>query len=464
MSKLIRSIFFVILPLLFTISLNFDFQLSTLFAKATKVSQYEPQEEISLVLLGATGNLAEKYLWQALFKLQKPNLKIFPSATKGSEVGQPLLDSILFHNVTDYVGSKIKKESFLENNIFPYKQLRTSGDFQHLGELMEKELSKEKIRIFYLSVPPKFFGSISKNINEFVLPKDLKETRVFLVIEKPFGTDLKSAIELNNMLKKNLHPKVEVLLIDHYLGKSDTNPIEEKEINKIEITMFGTETVEKRTKFYSEVGVVRDTIQNHLLMMFWSLASIYDKEKSRLDILQDVKTIEEEDILVLGQYNSYLKHLEEDFGKEYNNFQKYVPSYCSLSLNTKSAFKKVKVELKSGKSLNERKAYIKIFLKEGSFIEFIVTPEAKIKTNSKRLQEKISLESLKFYSQSSPAYEVILRSLIYEKEYSNYFMKLDEVLESWRIFDPILELTANTLYEIGETPENIEKKSGKEEL
>ena len=174
-------------------------------------------------LMGATGNLAQKYLWQSLRNIEASgaSLMIWPAATRPNV--QKLIDTILADNVT-YPHGDQDKERFLKV-VGPYHRLTITEDYQLLNKAIEQHNQglREVGRFVYLSVPPKFFGAISKEINLHLRPKDEK-TWLKVIVEKPFGVDLNSALQLSRDLFSNLKEE-EVLCVDHYMGKDGLHGI-----------------------------------------------------------------------------------------------------------------------------------------------------------------------------------------------------------------------------------------------
>ena len=130
---------------------------------------------------------------------------------------------------------------------------------------------------------PEFFGMVTEHLKNV----GLTETKGFkrLIIEKPFGRDLKSAIELNNQIR-NAFDEKEIYRIDHYLGKEMVQNIEvirfanavfeplwnNRYIANIQVTSSETLGVEERARYYDKSGAVRDMLQNHMLQIVSLLA------------------------------------------------------------------------------------------------------------------------------------------------------------------------------------------------
>lgn len=244
----------------------------------------------ALIILGATGDLIAKKIVPALFELYKKKklpklLNIIGFARRG------LSDEDFRNHVVHIINEKgIKlKDNKLNSftSLFSYHQ----GQFENLSNY--KDLAKVLGRIddewntcanklFYLAVPPKHYKEIFNNLDKSGLtqPCSPEEGWTRVLVEKPFGRDLKTARALDQMLGQ-LFKEEQIFRIDHYLGKEmllniltfrfSNNIFEQswnnKYIDKIEIKLLESTGVEDRGAFYEGVGALRDVGQNHLLQM-----------------------------------------------------------------------------------------------------------------------------------------------------------------------------------------------------
>lgn len=183
---------------------------------------------VSVVIVGGTGDLAKKYLWQGFFKLyvnqvsSGNSFSFYGGGLSPVEKSTPVLFEILQSvNCSKDVSEErcaVVKEQFLR--LAQYRQLKTLKDYQDLAKHIEKQLQEEGMveagRLFYLSVPAFAYADIADKINSSCRPSSGAWLRV--VLEKPFGHDYKSAQLLATQLGNSLKDE-EMYRIDHYLGK-----------------------------------------------------------------------------------------------------------------------------------------------------------------------------------------------------------------------------------------------------
>ena len=212
-------------------------------------------------------------------------------------------------------------------NVF-YQQ----GDFQKpqtykaLAEQcakFEKQWNAKVQRVFYMATPPIMFGEIAKRLGEAALSADRERTR--LVVEKPIGYDLQSALDLNAVLAGSFQES-QIFRIDHYLGKETVqnilafrfaNPIFEPLWNRryvdcVTITVAEEVGVEHRGGYYDRAGALRDMVQNHLMQLLCLVAMepmvSFDADEIRnkkADVLHAVRPIHHDQLhqfVVRGQY------------------------------------------------------------------------------------------------------------------------------------------------------------------
>lgn len=491
------------------------FQVSTALqnVQSERVAVEEPKKIVNIVLLGSTGNLAEKYLWQSLFNIHRDgirnNLKlyVYPSASSSKEKASDKLNRILLNNMTVEGTDELEKQrlkTFRKKHIFDYHQLRDAADFIVLNKKIQNQLNKcnciEVSRIFYLSVPPRFFASIAKNLKE----SGLLTPATSIIVEKPFGNDFSSAQDLSSLLFKYL-PESSVKLVDHYMGKQAlealrifrlNNPFQHKVVS-LESVMFEKETCAGRAWFYDGVGVVKDTMQNHLMMMLALFVADLTTPEEHVDRLLSLRSLEipsTPNIIHLGQYEGYKEHLVEDEFPYKTAMRSKTATYAEVLFkvirNQTELLPGSEVIFKSGKALDRRTAYIKATFEDGSVVilniqgknDFIdgtglsITSLSGWKVNLPESWTHVYQENTAGLMEQTirfnepgvrvpSAYEVLLRAAVEGND--QYFVSLHEVLQSWKLLReilPVIEATKPEVYEIGSNPNILGQSHTKNEL
>lgn len=360
---------------------------------------------VNVVLVGATGNLAQKYLWQVLFDTQAQegagSFGVFAGATQKPEKGEPKVREILGGNITCARGKSAQPAEGCEARMdtfgaaVPYFQLRGEKHYAALDAAVRAATAAsgqaEAGRIFYLSVPPKFYGSIAELIHKHARPHEGGWLRV--VFEKPFGSDVASARDLAAQLTTAGLVEPEIYRIDHYLGKvgvqsigafrmanrhMDEEFLHNGVVERVEVVMAEKENCEGRTGFYDKYGVVRDVLQNHLTEMLalltLDLPADHDpSDRELLDakvaLLRSVTKPTSRDA-ILGQYAAYDAHVREDRARWAKDGEiddapnTRMPTYANVRLEIDNdRWRGVPFYLIAGKELDERRAYLRVVMK-----------------------------------------------------------------------------------------------------
>jgi glucose-6-phosphate 1-dehydrogenase len=249
-------------------------------------------ENLILVIFGASGDLTKRKLIPALYSLEIQNLLPEKFAIVGvsrtemtdDKFRDSMSDGLKKYSVEN---DKSRIPSFLKKIFYQHIDAEDASSFKNLAEKLsnlQKTLEISGNTIYYLSTPPSLYGLIPRNLakNGMNLQNDGWKR---VIIEKPFGYDLQSAIELNTSLEKDWNED-QLYRIDHYLGKETvqnvlvtrfTNGIFEPLWNRnyvhhVEITSAESIGVEKRGGYYEGSGALRDMIQNHLLQVVGLIA------------------------------------------------------------------------------------------------------------------------------------------------------------------------------------------------
>ena len=235
----------------------------------------------ALVLFGATGDLAKRKIFPALYHLARSGLLDMPvvgvaRSTDDDAVFRAHVREAIEAHVTNADRDVVDRLcARLHLVCGDYSALAT---FDALASTLERAGSNHAVH--YLAIPPSLFPIVIESLSVVGLTATGR-----VVVEKPFGRDLASARDLNRIVAEHL-PEERVFRIDHYLGKeavedllvfrfSNTflEPIWNRNyVESVQITMAESLDVEGRGSFYDSVGALRDVLQNHLLQVVALLA------------------------------------------------------------------------------------------------------------------------------------------------------------------------------------------------
>jgi glucose-6-phosphate 1-dehydrogenase len=304
-------------------------------------------ENAIILIFGASGDLSNKKLIPALYALYQQQmmpekfriLGIGRTALTDLEYREKTNDAIRKYSEMNHLDEEKIKE-FLNSLHFHSMDPDLENDYAGLIRVLEK-LSFDKGTVgnclFYLSLPPGKFAAVAQNLGKTGLNMQKNGYRR-LIIEKPFGYDLESSKQLNNILHEHFSED-QIYRIDHYLGKETVQNIlvmrfsngifeplwNRNYIHHIEITSSENMGVEKRGGYYDQSGALRDMVQNHMLQVMGLVAmeppSSVDADAIRnetLKVLQSLRPIKETQVaaqVVRGQYLS--SHIRGELVKGY---------------------------------------------------------------------------------------------------------------------------------------------------
>jgi len=297
----------------------------------------EPSENCILVIFGASGHLTKNKLIPALYSLYERNLLPENFAVLG--IGRTPLDDESFRSrllpalqeegTEGHESSTSQAETFIQNLYYQSIDTKSVNDYAALKDritVLDKDKNAHGNCLFYLATPPDMYAIIAHNLAQHGLNREGGDNGFKrLVVEKPFGHDLSSALTLNDKLH-SVFSEGQIFRIDHYLGKETVqnmlvfrfgNEVYEplwnrNHIEKVEVTAAESSGVEGRGGYYEGTGALRDMMQNHLLhvvaMIGMEPPAAFHAKAVRNEIVkvfESLRPIQEDEVenhVVRGQY------------------------------------------------------------------------------------------------------------------------------------------------------------------
>ncbi|XVE67768.1 hypothetical protein DITRI_Ditri09bG0014800 [Diplodiscus trichospermus] len=444
---------------------------------------------LSIIVLGASGDLAKKKTFPALFHLYCQGFLPPDEVHIFGYARTKISDDDLRNRIRGYLVSD--RSALPYEDVLKFLQLikYVSGSYDAAEgfQLLDKEIAKHETsksskegssrRLFYLALPPSVYPSVCRMIRKYCMNKSDLGGWTRIVVEKPFGKDLNSAEQLSSQIGE-LFDEPQIYRIDHYLGKELVQnllvlrfanrfflPLWNRDnIDNVQIVFredFGTEG---RGGYFDEYGIIRDIIQNHLLQVLCLVAM--EKPVSlkpehirdeKVKVLQSVLPIKDEEV-VLGQYEGYR---DDPTVPDNSN----TPTFATVILRIHNErWEGVPFIMKAGKALNSRKAEIRVQFKDvpGDIFkckkqgrnEFVIRLQPSEAMYMKLTVKQPGLEMSTVQSELDLSYGQRYQGVTIPEAYERlildtirgdqqHFVRRDELKAAWEIFTPLLHRIDN---------------------
>jgi glucose-6-phosphate 1-dehydrogenase len=452
-----------------------------------------------MVIFGASGDLTKRKLIPALCNLAQDGLLPKQFAIVGFAANEYTTESyrkMLGEEIPKYAPAPIDPklwEMMAERIYYVRGDFEDAEAYERLKAQIEEAEKKHNTlgnRFFYLAVAPRFFSPIAKMLGQCCLTKEENGRWARVIVEKPFGHDMVSAMQLNQDLRQVLTEK-QIYRIDHYLGKEtvqnvmvfrfSNNIIEplwnRNYVDHVQITAAETVGVEHRGGFYETAGALRDMVPNHLFQLLTMTAMeppiSFDADEVRnkqAEVLHAIQPFGPEDVLtnmVRGQYGPGIIDGQRVVG--YRNEPEVArdsntETFVALKLQIDNwRWAGVPFYLRTGKRLAKRVTEIVIQFRRTPFVLFRNTTVRNLETNRLVIHiqpdEGISLSfgakvpgsvmklglvnmdfdySTYFGTEHSTGYERLLRDCMAGD--ATLFQRADMVEAGWNVIQPILDV------------------------
>ena len=458
---------------------------------------------VQLVLFGAAGDLAHRKLLPALYDLHREGH--LPAGLDIVGVDRREMDDASFTAFTCDAAETLGRffpgqvagddwAAFTERLAYVQGDVTTPETFERLGERLDALAGDgpRPERVFYCSVAPFLVAPIATGLAAAGLLADPEHDR--LVVEKPFGRDLETARELDDLLTRAAQES-QIYRIDHYLGKETVQNVlalrfantlfepvwDRRYVDNVQITVAETVGVEHRGGYYETAGALRDMVQNHLMQLLCLVAMeppvafhADEVRSKKVDVLHAVRPITPErvsEVAVRGQYGPGYVSGERVPGYRQEpgvSPRSATDTYAALKIEIDNwRWQGVPFYLRTGKRLPRRVSEVSVEFRPVPHRAFPAAVEEAFRPNRLVLRiqpdEGVALRfqakrpgpnmllhpvSMRFdydetYGEGPPdAYETLLLDAI--RGDATLFMRQDQVESAWEVVQPVLDAWAAT--------------------
>ncbi len=460
--------------------------------------QAKPAGPCTIVIFGAAGDLAGRLLVPALYNLRRERLLAEEFAVVGiarSNQDDETFRRGLGRSLREFGNGKIVDGDWswlAERMSYVQGEFDDPAAYARLAEHLAKVDRTYRTGgnyLFYLATPPQVFATIVRRIGEAGLAGEADGHWRRVIIEKPFGTDLRSAQELNRKILAVL-TESQIYRIDHYLGKETVQNImvfrfgngifeplwNRNHIDHVQITVAETVDVDRRGKFYEGTGALRDMVPNHLFQLLTLVAmeppicfaadAVRSEKAKVLDAVHQLSPQDARQNVVRGQYGGGTVNGRKI--EPYRRAPNVAPgstteTYVALKLMMDNwRWAGVPIYLRTGKALARRRSEVVIQFKQAPFAMFRDTPIERLTQNDLVLhiqpEEGVTLRfgakvpgpdmhvggvemNFDYQDYFNAAPSTGYETLIYDcmNGDATLFTRADDIEAGWRIVQPVLD-------------------------
>ena len=452
---------------------------------------------VIMIIFGGSGDLTSRKLVPALFNLfiddYLPDDFVVAGIGRTDYGGDEKYREHLLKGVKEFSrrnnGIDEQWKKFAEKTFYLQADAKEDAAYQEIEKLIteKKKGLKDPVIIYYMAVAPQMAPDIAKKLYNQKLCSEPNCNRI--VFEKPFGHDLQSAHELNQLLM-GMYDEQQIYRIDHYLGKETVQNIlalrfanalfepiwNSNYIDHVQITSAETIGVEDRGDYYEQAGALRDMVQNHILQLVCMIAMeapvsflAIEIRNKKVDVLHAIRKFGREEVhanAVRGQYEGgWFKKEQVPAYREEKNVNKNSPveTFAAVKFFIDNwRWQNVPFYIRTGKRLHEKTTVITVQFKPAPSYAFpeeaadtwrpnrltiSIQPDMDIRLRfqAKRPGPNMILSPVDmifnyaeaYHEEEPEAYETLLADVM--EGDATLFMRGDQVEAAWRVITPIME-------------------------